>query len=331
MREHVPSVLVATLSAAFGVSLLQVTGALATMISSARGMSGSGMVAFMLALVGGVFIVIAVYVGAIVTANTFATIIAGRTRTIALLRLIGATAASQRRAVAREGLLVGVTGSVLGFAVGTAVTFGLISVAVSADFVPDLAYDYVPPVIALPLATDHVAYLSMPMFHSNAIIAGWGPALASGTTIALARRFTASGFLDDIRRFGATYANYVGKPLTYIMATPERPTTPTTRCGSCSATRPTSATSRSSAVGSAAWWWTPTPPPRTPWSSSAPRTCRPAASAAQLDGVKVLDPETMAETIDADFGPDGELLNADAATGELVNTQFGGGGASGGW
>ena len=40
-----------------------------------------------------------------------------------------------------------------------------------------------------------------------------------------------------------------------------------------------------------------------------------------LDGVKVLDPETMAETPDAEFGPDGRLLNADEATGELVNTQ----------
>lgn len=73
------------------------------------------------------------------------------------------------------------------------------------------------------LGAGHVAYLSMPMFHSNAIMAGWAPALASGTTIALAPRFTASGFLSDVRRYGATYANDVGKPLTYIMATPEQP------------------------------------------------------------------------------------------------------------
>ena len=73
------------------------------------------------------------------------------------------------------------------------------------------------------LGPDDVAYLSMPMFHSNAIMAGWGPALAAGATIALARRFSASGFLPDVRRHGATYANYVGKPLTYIMATPEQP------------------------------------------------------------------------------------------------------------
>ena len=48
-----------------------------------------------------------VYVGAVVTANTFATIIAGRTRTIALLRLIGSSARSQREPSPREGLLVG--------------------------------------------------------------------------------------------------------------------------------------------------------------------------------------------------------------------------------
>jgi putative ABC transport system permease protein len=151
VREHGPSILVATLSSAFGVSLLQVTGALATIISSQQGLSGSGMVAFMLNLVGGVFIVIAVYVGAIVTANTFATIIAGRTRTIALLRLIGSTASAERRAVATEGLIVGVIGAVLGFVIGTAMTFSLISVAVAQEFIPQLAYDYLPGVIALPL------------------------------------------------------------------------------------------------------------------------------------------------------------------------------------
>jgi fatty-acyl-CoA synthase len=39
----------------------------------------------------------------------------------------------------------------------------------------------------------------------------------------LRRRFSASAFIDDARRFRATYANYVGKPLSYILATPERP------------------------------------------------------------------------------------------------------------
>jgi fatty-acyl-CoA synthase len=40
--------------------------------------------------------------------------------------------------------------------------------------------------------------------------------------MALRRRFSASGWLTDVRRYGATYFNYVGKPLAYILATPER-------------------------------------------------------------------------------------------------------------
>ena len=35
-------------------------------------------------------------------------------------------------------------------------------------------------------------------------------------------QFSASGFLADIRRYGATYMNYVGKPLAYILATAEQ-------------------------------------------------------------------------------------------------------------
>lgn len=31
------------------------------------------------------------------------------------------------------------------------------------------------------------------------------------------------GLLPDIRKYGVTYANYVGKPLSYVLATPERP------------------------------------------------------------------------------------------------------------
>ena len=63
----------------------------------------------------------------------------------------------------------------------------------------------------------------MPLFHSNAIMAGYGLVLNTGATLALGERFSASGFLDDVRHFGATYLNYVGKPLAYILATPERP------------------------------------------------------------------------------------------------------------
>lgn len=72
------------------------------------------------------------------------------------------------------------------------------------------------------LSTDDVVYMAMPMFHSNAMIAAWSVALSGKSAIALRRRFSASGFLPDVRRYGVTYANYVGKPLSFILATPER-------------------------------------------------------------------------------------------------------------
>jgi fatty-acyl-CoA synthase len=51
-------------------------------------------------------------------------------------------------------------------------------------------------------------------------MAGWAVGVAAGGSIALRRKFSASGFMPDVRRYDATYANYVGKPLSYVMATP---------------------------------------------------------------------------------------------------------------
>jgi fatty-acyl-CoA synthase len=73
------------------------------------------------------------------------------------------------------------------------------------------------------LGTSDVCYASMPLFHSNAVLVGWAVALACRGSMVLRRRFSASQFLPDVRRYGATYANYVGKPLSYVLATPERP------------------------------------------------------------------------------------------------------------
>jgi fatty-acyl-CoA synthase len=66
-----------------------------------------------------------------------------------------------------------------------------------------------------------VCYLSMPLFHSNGVAAGWAVAIGSGATMVPAR-FSTSRFLDDIRRHSVTYMNYVGKPLALVLATPER-------------------------------------------------------------------------------------------------------------
>jgi len=73
------------------------------------------------------------------------------------------------------------------------------------------------------LGPEDICYVSMPLFHSNAVLVGWAVALACGGSLVLRRKFSASQFLPDVRRYGATYANYVGKPLSYVLATPQRP------------------------------------------------------------------------------------------------------------
>ncbi len=149
--EHRPSILVAALSSAFGVALLQVTGNLAVIIGADDTTGSSDMVALMLSILALVFIAISTYVGSVVTANTFSTIIAGRTRTIALLRLVGASAHTLRRSVAREGLIVGVVGAAIGVVVGTILSSSLVFVGVLSGTIPQLAYVFVAPVLVVPI------------------------------------------------------------------------------------------------------------------------------------------------------------------------------------
>lgn len=71
--------------------------------------------------------------------------------------------------------------------------------------------------------SDDVLYCAMPLFHGNALNAIVLPALSSGAAIALRERFSASQFMPDVRRYGATFFSTVGRALAYILATPPRP------------------------------------------------------------------------------------------------------------
>lgn len=158
IRDQWPTLLVATLAGTFGVALLHVTGLLASAIAEDDVTGGSDTVALMLGIVATVFIVIAVYVSAIVTANTVATVVAGRTRLIALFRLIGSSARAQRAHIAKEGLVIGLAGAIVGVVAGTGAAFGLEQYAVATDLMPATAYDYlnlavVFPAIAVVLTT----------------------------------------------------------------------------------------------------------------------------------------------------------------------------------
>ena len=75
----------------------------------------------------------------------------------------------------------------------------------------------------LELGPEDVGYSAMPLYHTNSLMSGLAPALVAGASLSLARRFSASAFLPDVRRYHATWFNYTGKVLVYLLATPERP------------------------------------------------------------------------------------------------------------
>jgi fatty-acyl-CoA synthase len=173
----------------------------------------------------------------------------------------------------------------------------------------------------LVLSGNDVCYLAMPLFHSNALMAGWSPALMAGSAFALpsAGRFSASGFLPDVRAAGATYFNYVGKPLAYILATPEKPDdadNPLLRVfgNEGSADDVTRFADRfgvpvADAYGS------------TEGGASVSRTpdSPPGALGRAPEGTVVLNASTGEECPPARFDRDGRLLNAEEAIGELVS------------
>jgi putative ABC transport system permease protein len=143
------SVLVAALSTAFGVVLLSTTGYLSALLRAVFGSDGETL-ALMIPVLSVIFVIIAMYVGAVVTANTFSTIVAGRTRRIALMRLVGASAHAQRAEVARQGLVVGVIGSLTGLVAGVVLSLAGVAVADALLDVPPVEYAVLQPWLALP-------------------------------------------------------------------------------------------------------------------------------------------------------------------------------------
>lgn len=70
----------------------------------------------------------------------------------------------------------------------------------------------------LGLSSDDVGYGCMPLFHSNSMFVGFMPAFWVGGSMGLRERFSASQFLHDIFEYGATFWNYVGEPVHYVLA-----------------------------------------------------------------------------------------------------------------
>jgi fatty-acyl-CoA synthase len=177
------------------------------------------------------------------------------------------------------------------------------------------------------LTADDVCYLSMPLFHSNGVAAGWGVAIVCGATMVPAK-FSPSRLLADIRRYDATYMNYVGKPLALVLATPERPD---------DADNPLRAAFGNEATERDIEEFARRFGCRVVDSFGSSEFavvvmredgCPPGSIGRGYPGVSVYHSDTVTECAPAVFDKHGALVNFDEAVGELVNT-YGVGGFTG--
>ncbi|NHJ01833.1 MAG: long-chain-acyl-CoA synthetase [Candidatus Heimdallarchaeota archaeon] len=75
----------------------------------------------------------------------------------------------------------------------------------------------------LDLQKNDTIYAPLPFFHNTFLTATWPPAMKAGSAIAIRRKFSASRFWDDTRKFRATKFCYVGELCRYLMNQAEKP------------------------------------------------------------------------------------------------------------
>lgn len=77
--------------------------------------------------------------------------------------------------------------------------------------------------IVMNLKPKDVHYCPLPFCHTNALNVSWGAVTARGTALAIRRKFSASNFLSDVRKFNANSFIYIGEICRYLMNQPEKP------------------------------------------------------------------------------------------------------------
>ncbi|TDD82168.1 acyl-CoA synthetase [Actinomadura darangshiensis] len=170
------------------------------------------------------------------------------------------------------------------------------------------------------LSAESVVYCPMPLFHSGAVMAAYAPALAAGAELVLRTRFSASSVLPDVRAHGCTYLHYVGKALSYVLATPAK---------ADDADNPVqfafgneAAPLEQKTFGERFGCFVIDGYGSTETAISlAPDPFGPQGALGKLaDGIAILDPATGRPCPPAAFDDAGRVLNGDEAIGELVNT-----------
>ena len=72
----------------------------------------------------------------------------------------------------------------------------------------------------LNLNEDDVMYCTLPLYHATGMVVCWCGAIAGGSTFAIRRKFSTSGFWTDVQKFNASAIGYVGELCRYLMDAP---------------------------------------------------------------------------------------------------------------
>ena len=75
--------------------------------------------------------------------------------------------------------------------------------------------------LTLKITQDDVIYCPLPLYHSHALVNGWGSSLHIGCTFAFRKKFSASNFWKDIQRFNSTIFFYIGEIPRYLLNRPK--------------------------------------------------------------------------------------------------------------
>jgi citronellyl-CoA synthetase len=75
--------------------------------------------------------------------------------------------------------------------------------------------------LAFQLTQNDILYSPLPLYHSHAMVNGWGSVINGGCAFAIRKRFSASKFWKDIKKFGATCCLYIGELPRYLLNRPE--------------------------------------------------------------------------------------------------------------
>uniref|UniRef100_A0A672JDD4 long-chain-fatty-acid--CoA ligase n=1 Tax=Salarias fasciatus TaxID=181472 RepID=A0A672JDD4_SALFA len=72
------------------------------------------------------------------------------------------------------------------------------------------------------VTADDIIYVNLPLYHVAGFVVGTMGAMERGMTVILKRRFSASQFWDDCRKYNVTVVQYIGETLHFLCNTPKK-------------------------------------------------------------------------------------------------------------